>query len=100
MMGVLCLLWQEDWRIGLTIGVITIGAIFMMNYLRRISVPDWEQTRQASAELFGFLEERLKATETIRSSDDSTYSFLIILVKGVNDNSDQRENGRNHYHLL
>lgn len=41
--------------------------------LRNIAVPHWEAERQASAEQFGFLEERLAGTEDIRSSGAKAY---------------------------
>src|SRR6185503_8262474 len=40
---------------------------------RRIAVPRWVASRQASAELFGFLEERLQGTEDIRASGATGY---------------------------
>ena len=37
------------------------------------AVPSWEKERQASADLYGFLEERLSGTEDIRSNNAMQY---------------------------
>jgi ABC-type multidrug transport system fused ATPase/permease subunit len=41
--------------------------------LRNIAVPHWKEERQSSAELFGFLEERLAGTGDIRSNGAEPY---------------------------
>jgi ATP-binding cassette, subfamily B, bacterial len=68
LVGVLALLVAIDWRAGLAVGVCGLSGIFLMNYLRRFAVPHFKVARQASADLFGYLEERLAGTEDIRSS--------------------------------
>jgi ATP-binding cassette subfamily B protein len=42
--------------------------VVLVNALRNFAVPHFKDARQASAELFGYLEERLAGTEDIRSS--------------------------------
>ena len=66
--GVLALLVREDWRVGLTVGFFAVGALAVLARLRNVAVPHWAAQRQASAELFGFLEERLAGTEEIRAN--------------------------------
>jgi hypothetical protein len=44
-----------------------------MNRLRASTVPHWAAARQASADLFGFVEERLSGTEDIRASGATGY---------------------------
>ncbi|MGD9405774.1 MAG: ABC transporter ATP-binding protein, partial [Anaerolineae bacterium] len=66
--GVLALLVREDWRVGLTVGFFAVGALVVLARLRNVAVPHWAAQRQASAELFGFLEERLAGTEEIRAN--------------------------------
>ncbi len=73
LIGVLILLYREDWRVGLIFSVFVILALSVMLRLRNIAVPHWEAERQASAEQFGFLEERLAGTEDIRSSGAKPY---------------------------
>ncbi len=71
--GVLALLLREDWRIGLALAAFTLLAFVVLARLRNIAVPHWAAERQASAELFGFLEERLTGTEDIRGNGAKAY---------------------------
>jgi ATP-binding cassette subfamily B protein len=73
--GILILLFREDWRVGLTLTIFVLAAIFTLGRLRNIAVPHWKGQRQASAELFGFLEERLAGTGDIRSSGAEAYTM-------------------------
>ncbi|HVF99689.1 MAG TPA: ABC transporter ATP-binding protein, partial [Chloroflexia bacterium] len=68
LIGVLALLVVIDWRVGLVVGICSLSGILLMNSLRRLAVPHFKEGRQASADLFGYLEERLAGTEDIRSS--------------------------------
>ena len=71
--GILILLFREDWRVGLGLTLFAIMALFVLGSLRNIAVPYWTASRQASADLFGFLEERLAGTEDIRSNHAKPY---------------------------
>ncbi|MBN1178862.1 MAG: ABC transporter ATP-binding protein [Anaerolineae bacterium] len=73
LVGVLVLLFREDWRVGLTLTAFTLIALVTLGRLRNIAVPHWAAERQANAEFFGFLEERLAGTEDIRSSAAEPY---------------------------
>ncbi len=72
-LGILFLLFREDWRfglIGLAYGLFTLG------FLRLIQTPTvkiWNGIRQGYAEMFGFLEERFNGTEDIRANGGSAY---------------------------
>jgi ABC-type multidrug transport system fused ATPase/permease subunit len=68
LIGVLLVLLGEDWRVSLALAVYTVLALVILTRLRKIAVPHWEASRQASADLFGFLEEHLAGAEDIRSS--------------------------------
>ncbi len=70
---ILGLLFLEDWRVGLVLTAFVVLALLVMNRLRSIAVPQWHAAREASAELFGFLEERLAGTEDIRASGAKAY---------------------------
>ena len=75
LVGVLVMLFLEDWRIG---GVFLLFCLFTMLILTRVinfAVGQWERARQASAELFGFLEERLAGTEDIASLGAGPYKM-------------------------
>jgi ATP-binding cassette subfamily B protein len=73
LLGVLILLYTIDWRVGLAMTVFTAAAIVVAHRLRDIAAPQWNAARQASAELIGFIEERLAGTEDIRSSGAVAY---------------------------
>jgi ATP-binding cassette subfamily B protein len=73
LVGVLVLLYREDWRVGLAMtGFVTL-ALFIVGKFRNIAVPHWKAQRETMANLFGFLEERLAGTEDIRSCGAKPY---------------------------
>ena len=76
LIGILALLLREDWRAGLTLGIFVGGGMFILTSIRTIAVPYWKANREASADTFGFLEERLSGTEDIRSNDAKPYVML------------------------
>lgn len=71
--GILILLFREDWRVGLTLTAFALITLLVLGRFRNIAVPHWKAERQASAELFGFLEERLAGTEDIRANGAESY---------------------------
>jgi len=82
LVGVLALLFREDWRVGLTVTLFSSIALLTLARFRNIAVPHWTAERQASADLFGFLEERLGGTEDIRSNGAKAYvmrSFFELM---------------------
>ncbi len=76
LVGILALMLREDWRAGLTLFIFVAGATFILTSIRTIAVPYWKANREASADTFGFLEERLAGTEDIRSNDAKPYVML------------------------
>ncbi len=75
LIGVLVLLSAIDWRIGLAVTLFTGLALGVMNALRNVGVAHWQAARQANADLFGFLEERLAGTEDLRASGATGYAL-------------------------
>ncbi len=75
LIGILALLFREDWRVGLALTVFVVVAILALLRMGNIAVPHWTAERQASAELFGFLEERLTGTEEIRANGAEAYTM-------------------------
>jgi ATP-binding cassette, subfamily B, bacterial len=73
LIGVLVLLFFEDWRVGLGMTLFALIALAILIRMRSIAVPYWTAVREASAHFFGFLGERLAGTEDIRSSAASGY---------------------------
>jgi len=72
-LGILIVLVFDDWRISLALGLFVVITVAILLRLANIAVPAWEAERQASASLFGFLEERLAGTEDIRSNNAKEY---------------------------
>ena len=82
MIGVLALLFREDWRIGGAMSLFAVIALLVLYRVSNVAVPHWNAARQASADMFGFLEERLAGTEDIRSSGAKPYvmrSFFELM---------------------
>jgi ATP-binding cassette subfamily B protein/ATP-binding cassette subfamily C protein len=73
LIGVLVLLFFEDWRVGLGMTVFALVSLAILIRMRSIAVPYWTAVRQASAHFFGFLGERLAGTEDIRSGGAGGY---------------------------
>jgi ATP-binding cassette subfamily B protein len=71
--GILVMLFREDWRVGLTLSAFALAALLILGRFHGIAVPYWAAERQASADLFGFLEERLGGTEDIRANGAEVY---------------------------
>jgi len=68
LLGILLVLYVQDWRLGAVFTGFAIVALFVLYRVRGIAVPYDKARRQAEADLFGFLEERLAGTEDIRSN--------------------------------
>ena len=71
--GVLLLLVREDWRVGAAMSVFALAGILVLNRLRRLTNPHWQAAFDTRGRFGGFLEERLGATEEIRSSGAGPY---------------------------
>jgi ATP-binding cassette subfamily B protein len=66
--GILVVLFLENWPTGLGLCVFVMFSFGIAMQLRNIAVPHMKAARQASADMFGFLEERLAGAEDIRAS--------------------------------
>ncbi len=79
MLGILVLLWREDWRVGLALTVFVAIATFILHRRREIAVAATRQEREASAQLFGFIEERLAGLDDIRANGAGRYAMQRFL---------------------
>ena len=66
--GVLVLLYREDWRVGGAMSLFVLIALVALNRIRSFAVPQMTAEREASAVVFGFLEERLAGLDDIRAN--------------------------------
>lgn len=78
MMGILFAMLFEDWRVGLSFTIFSVVTLVALNLVRGIAIPHQKKMREAYAELFGYLEERLAGTEDIRSS--GAVDFVLLGV--------------------
>jgi ATP-binding cassette, subfamily B, bacterial len=68
LIGVLIVLFQVDWRIGLGMTLFVIFALLIMKQIRTIAAPFWVKVSIARAEFYGFIGEHLAGTEDTRSN--------------------------------
>jgi ABC-type multidrug transport system fused ATPase/permease subunit len=73
MLGVLVVLFREDWRVGLALSLFTLVAIVALTRSSTIAVPAMTADREAQAQLFGFLEEQLAGLDDIRANGGGNY---------------------------
>lgn len=73
LLGVVGLLFQIDWRVGAALLAWALCTAALLRRLSTVGVPHWSASRAASADLFGFLEERLSGTEDIRANGAGAY---------------------------
>lgn len=82
LIGVLIALIRIDWRIGIALTGFALLTLWVTYAMRNVAVARFEQSRQAHAELFGFLEERLSGTEDVRSSGATAYVMRRFYERG------------------
>jgi ABC-type multidrug transport system fused ATPase/permease subunit len=68
LIGVLVVVWFESPLAGAVLTAFAVVALALLVAIRRVAAAPTERLRASSAELFGYLEERLVATQDIRSS--------------------------------
>jgi ABC-type multidrug transport system fused ATPase/permease subunit len=74
LVGVLVVVAREDLRAGLALTTFALFALFLMaGPLRNIAVKYWGRVREVSAQMYGFIGERIAGTEDIRSSGAETH---------------------------
>ncbi|MBE9110003.1 ABC transporter ATP-binding protein [Nodosilinea sp. LEGE 07298] len=67
-LGVLIILWFEDWRAGLSLGLFALVAFGVLGSLQTLAIGPWGTYRQISAEFYGFVAEHLSGLEDIRAN--------------------------------
>ncbi|MGB0386222.1 MAG: ABC transporter ATP-binding protein [Ardenticatenaceae bacterium] len=75
LLGVLLLLFREDWRVGVSLSFFALLALFMMVRIRQIAIVYWKEGREIIAKVYGFLGEQLTATEDIRANGARGYAI-------------------------
>ncbi|MDG0791342.1 ABC transporter ATP-binding protein/permease [Cohnella ginsengisoli] len=67
-LGILVLLFRENFWIGIVMAVFVGGSIWAIQRIRAFAVPVWTRWRQANAEYYGFIGEQLEGTEDTRAN--------------------------------
>lgn len=85
--GVLVLLYIENVWVGFTLTLFVILTMSVIKHFRDISIPYQRAARQASAELSGYVEERLNGTEDIRANNAIAHTLrgLFMYMRNRND---------------
>ncbi|HLJ35811.1 MAG TPA: ABC transporter ATP-binding protein [Ktedonobacteraceae bacterium] len=73
LLGVLALLFQIDWRVGLSISAFALLALLVLLRIRGLAVSLWVKDRQMDADFFSFIGEQLVGTEDIRANGATLY---------------------------
>jgi ABC-type multidrug transport system fused ATPase/permease subunit len=80
--GVLVVLTLEEWRVGLVLSAFTLTALVLLVRIRNLAVAQTTAEREASAQLFGFIEERLQGLDDIRANGAGRYVRHRFYEKG------------------
>lgn len=73
--GILVLLFREDWRVGLGMAAYTALTFAILGSIQKLAVSRWAQARQAEAEQNGFVEERISGIEDIQVNAAEAYTL-------------------------
>ena len=72
-LGILALLFRESPLVGAGMALYASVTLVVLGYIQRLATPRWAAQRQASAEQYGFLEERISGAEDIRAIGAEPY---------------------------
>ncbi|MEO6457373.1 MAG: ABC transporter ATP-binding protein [Chloroflexia bacterium] len=84
-LAVLVLLFREDWRAGLGLTIYASLTLFSLAALQNFGTKRWTAKRQADAEQYGFIEERISGTEDIRAvgAENHVLHSLYALMRAA-----------------
>jgi ATP-binding cassette, subfamily B, bacterial len=71
--GILVMLFHENAWVGLGMLTYTLLTLLVLRSIQQLAVPRWAAERQASAMLYGFIEERISGAEEIRAAGAESY---------------------------
>lgn len=74
-LGVLVVLFRTHWLAGAVVGLFSLFSLWLLIRIRNVAAPHWAAGREASAALFGFLEERLAGLEDIRANGATQHTL-------------------------
>jgi len=71
--GILVMLFRENTWLGLGMVAYTLVTLWVLRFIQQLAVPRWAAERQASAMLYGYIEERISGAEEIRAAGAESY---------------------------
>ena len=71
--GILVLLFRENAWVGLGMVAYILLTLLVLRSIQQLAVPRWAAERQASARLYGYIEERISGMEEIRAARAEAY---------------------------
>ena len=74
-LGVLILLFLENWLAGLALALYSAAGVAALAALQGLGVRRWTAARQAAAEQFGYIEERISGVEDLQGSGAVPYAL-------------------------
>ena len=90
LIGILVFLFLENLIVGILFSLFSIFTLSVCGYIRVKGVPAQIETREASSQMFGHLEQRIEGAEDIRSSGGVSYALnkfeklsFVHFIKGA-----------------
>jgi ATP-binding cassette, subfamily B, bacterial len=74
-LGILLFLFRENAWVGLGMLIYTLMTLLVLRSIQQLAVPRWMAERQASAKLYGFIEERISGAEEIRAAGAEAHTL-------------------------
>ena len=83
--GILVVLYVTSWQVGLGLTIYVVITLWILARVQDTAADRWRQVRQADAELYGFVEERLAATDDLSALGAIPYQVyrLLLLVRAM-----------------
>lgn len=83
-LGVIAILWREDWRMGAAAILYAMLTLLTLWAVQERNVRLWSRQRGAMADLYGFIEERLTGLEDLRANGGESYVLRrLAQLQGV-----------------
>ncbi len=76
--GILALLFAADWRVGAALSVYVVLTLWVLAGAQNLASGRWAAAYQTSAELAGFVEERLAGADDIRAAGAMPYMLYRL----------------------
>ncbi|CAA9557446.1 MAG: Heterodimeric efflux ABC transporter, permease/ATP-binding subunit 1 [uncultured Truepera sp.] len=73
--GILVILWLESAAVGIALTLFTVAVFIALFLTRNVAVAATKDERETSAQLFGFVEERLAGLDDLRANGGGDYAM-------------------------